>query len=101
MNGVAGGDVAVDITNVSSSSLILTRTATVDRPITELGTHAAKPLHDTNTPHVSQTESKPQSEEDGPEKEDEKQPSGLELDKEELLKHRMSTLPMTFARLIV
>ncbi|KAG6371667.1 C2 domain-containing protein [Boletus reticuloceps] len=80
MNGVAGGDVAAD-TNGSSSSLVLTQTATVDRPVTELGTHAPKPSLDTHITDVSQ-------EQEGPEKDDDKQPSGLELDKEQLLKHQ-------------
>jgi Ca2+-dependent lipid-binding protein len=95
-NGVAGGDVAADVANSSSSSLVLKQSATVDRPMTELGTHAPKSSEDTSTADVSETEPKPQ--EDSA-KEGEKQPSGVELDKEQLLKHRASTPSMTFTRL--
>lgn len=86
------GDVAVNVPNASSSSssLPLTRTATVDRSMTELGSHAA-----------SQTGLEPQGDQEDQEKQDDKQSSGLELDKEQLLKHRTSTVPMTFARLTV
>ncbi|KAH0838563.1 C2 domain-containing protein [Lanmaoa asiatica] len=99
MNGVAGGDVAADVTRSSSSSSLLTQTITVDRPMTELDTHAPKSSHNTSTSDVSKTESKPQGDEENPEKENEKQPSGLELDKGQLLKHRTPALAMTFARL--
>lgn len=92
MNGVAGGDIAADVG--SSSSLILTQTPTVDRPMTELGTHAPKPLHDTTIADVSE----PKAQEDS-EKEGEEEGSELELDKEQLLKHRTSTLPIIYAKL--
>lgn len=93
MNGITGGEVVVD-----SSSSTSARSATVDRPIAESGKHAAKSSQDTNVTDASQEGPKSQSEEGEPRKEDEKQ-HGLELSKEELLKHRTSTLPMTFARL--
>lgn len=99
-NGVAGGDVAADVAS-SSSSLVLKQTTTVDRPMTELGTHAPKPSDDTTVACVSDTEPKPQGDEEDSAKEGEKQPSGLELDKEQLLKHRTSTPPVTFTRLTV
>lgn len=97
MNGVTGGDVVPDATNASSSSLLLTHTVTVDRPMTELGSHAPKPSHNTNTTDASQTGAEPEGDKEDPEKENDKQPSGLELDKEQLLKHRTSTLRMTSA----
>ena len=80
---------------------MITQTATVDRPITELGTRASKPSDDTSIADVPQTEPKPQGDEEDSAKEDEKQPSGLELDKEQLLKRGTSTPPTTFARLTV
>ncbi|KAF8559381.1 tricalbin [Imleria badia] len=81
MNGVAGGDITSDV--ASSSSLVLTQTPTVDRPMTELGTHALKPSNDNSTTDVSEPNTQK-----GPEKENEQQSSELELDNEELLKHQ-------------
>lgn len=97
MDGVASGNDTADVTKIS---LPLSRTATVDRPMTKLGSHAAESSHDTTITRTSQAEPKSQSEEE-PENEDEKQPCGLELDKEELLGHRTWTLPTTFARFTV
>lgn len=98
-NGVAGGDVAMDVTDASLSSLPLTRTVTVDRPVTEPGSHAQS--HNTSIADVSQTGPKPPGDEEDQEKKSDKQPSGLELDNEQLLKHRASTVSVTFARLTV
>lgn len=92
MNGVAGGDVVADVAMRSSSSLVLTQTATVDRPMTELGTHAAKSSHKTSITDPSQTEPELQ---ESSEKEDKERAPGLELDEEQLLKHRASTIIIT------
>lgn len=89
MDGITGGDVVADAALASSSSLVLAQSPTVDRPMTELGNHAPKP---------SASEPKPQ---EAPEEDEEEQPSGLELDNEQLLKHRMSIFRLAFARLTV
>lgn len=78
MNGVEGGDIVADATSTPSSTS------------TETDTHTSKSSHDSSIVDA-QTAPKPRVEEDS-EKEGEQQPSGLELDKEQLLNHRMSAL---------
>ncbi|KAF9243825.1 C2 domain-containing protein [Melanogaster broomeanus] len=82
-----GDDAAADARSVSSASSVSTRAVTVDRPMTELGTHAAKPSNGTTNGEVNRAE--PEARE-GEEQEDgkEPEPSGLELSKEDLLKHQ-------------
>jgi len=82
MNGVDGGDIAADVTSTSSSSS--------SSVLARMDTDSSKSSHDSSVVDVPQTV-QPQVGEDSA-KEDEQQPSGLELDKEQLLNHRMSTL---------
>ncbi|KAG9314629.1 C2 domain-containing protein [Chiua virens] len=87
MDGVAGGDVATDVTSACTSSSMLTKPTAIDCTGTEQSMQAVKSPQDSNIA-VSLTEPKPQAAEEDSEKKDVKQPSELELSKDELLKYQ-------------